>query len=258
MPQIERVVPVLPQPGKWKGKGFGDKRNSDLDLEECGRKIVGLVGVRLRGNVPKMVPLELDEDDGRYKASFTYSEGAAAAVVTWNLKVESESRITGRMTIMGRADAVEADLLEAGPSAELTGCECEAVRNRRRDLEQRLARRREGAAAATVAEAWGWTTDPTTCAIRQVEPDLSVPTQSTFEVLMRADWQGELVHHERCCSVHGAAASAGKAGERPATYSEWMRSSADEYASDVAAALGSQVGALDTWLEERCESSAKR
>ncbi|MCB1009212.1 MAG: hypothetical protein KDB94_09990 [Acidobacteria bacterium] len=249
MPRIERVVPVLPQPGKWRGKGFGDKRNSDLDLEECGRKIVGLVGVRLRGNVPKMVPLELDEDDGRYKASFTYSEGAGAAVVTWNLEVESESRITGRMTIMGRADQVEADLLEAGPSAELSACECEAVRKRHGDLGRRLARQREAAGAATAADSWGWTTDPETCALRLGEPDRSLPTQSTLDLLLRADWEGELVHRERCCSVNGAAAESGTTS----TYSDWLASAADEPAGDEAAALQAQLGFLDAWLEERCE-----
>ncbi len=248
MPAIEEVLPPVPQAGQWRGKGFGNKRKSnDVSIKECGRRIEGLIGVRLKGNVPHMVALELDEDDGRYKASFTYTEGGAAAVVTWNLEAESESRITGRMTIMGRGDQVEADLLEAAPSPEMTACECEAVQNRRADLDKMRTELEEPSAPTPTA--WGFTTDPDTCAIEETTPDRGLPTQASFEVLMNADWQGELVHHERCCTVLRAAGD----GTRPATYSDWVRASADEYASDEVTAVTAQLEAIDSWLENRCQ-----
>lgn len=233
MAQLEEVIGPIPLAGEWRGRGFGDKRKVEAEIKECGRRIEGMVGVRLRGNVPQMVPLELDEDDGRYKASFTYSEpgAGAAVVVTWDLEVESESRLTGRMTIMGRGDNVEADLLKAGPSPDMTACECEAVKLRRDRLAEQLA---EKASSEEVAP-WGWTTDSATCAIELTAPDLSLPTQQSYEVVMRADWEGELIHHRQCCAAHQAGGVTSGGGRQDP------------------AALEAEIAVLDEWLEGRCE-----
>ncbi len=233
MPTLEPTLPLLPSAGTWRGKGFGDKRKLEVDLEECGRKIVGMVGVRLRRGVPNMVPLELDEDDGRYKASFEWVEQGMAAVVTWNLEVESPSRVAGRMTIMGRGDQVEATLLEERPSRGMADCACETVRARREEL----------AAEASTRERSVWTLDPQSCAIA---PTVATPTSLTaagFEALKQADWAGALVHRARCCSANEAA---------PGSYTELLETATEARAEEEAAAREARMTALDDWLQERC------
>lgn len=252
MPELEQVVAPVPQAGTWRGKGFGDKRKLDVEIEDCGRTITGMAGVKLKHVADTSIPLELDEDDGRYKASFTYTEGGVTAVVTWDLEVESESRLTGRMTIMGRGDRVEYELLEARPSPGLASCECEAIRDHREDLSARLEERRQSSQSRERADATrGWTVHPESCAIEPIATDRKLPTQASFEASMRAGWQGTLVHRERCCAVERDGAEASQT--RAATYAEWLGAMPEEAASDEMESLGVQIDALDAWLQQRCE-----
>lgn len=250
-PEIEQAVPLVPHPGKWRGKAFGDKEKHDVEVVDCGRTIQGMARVSfVKGVVGKGVPLERDEDDGRYRAKFVYTEGRAAVVVTWDLEADSESRMTGQMSIMGRSREATAELLEAKPNPELTTCECDALGSRRDVLAGLLTDSGQDTRPTAQSGATrGWTTDPESCAILSADLDPEFPTQASFETAARASWQGELVHRERCCAVHREGAAD---ADMPASYSEWISAAAEDYASDEIAALTAQVGALDAWLQASC------
>lgn len=253
-PEIEQAVPLVPHPGKWRGKAFGDKEKHDVEVVDCGRTIQGMARVSfVKGVVGKGVPLKRDEDDGHYRAKFVYTEGGpAAVVVTWDLEVESESRMTGQMSIIGRFRQVTAELLEAKPNPELTTCECDALEGRRDVLAGLLTHSGQNTRPTAHNSATrGWTTDSETCAILRTDLDPQFPTQASFETAARASWQGELVHRERCCTVHRAGAL--DAGV-PASYSEWISATGEDYASDEIAALTAEIGALDAWLLASCVS----
>jgi hypothetical protein len=250
IPEIKRVVAPVPHPGKWRGKAFGDKKKHDVEIEECGRTIQGMARVSfVKGIVGKSVLLERDEDDGHYRAKFVWAESGAAVVVTWDLEAESESRMTGGMTVIGRHSQVTAELLEAEPNPELAICECDAVGSRREVLASQLTDRRNAVPTAQDGATSAWKTDPNTCSILSGELAPTLPTQASFEVVARAGWQGEVVHRERCCAVHRAASPDSDA---PTTYSEWIGAAPEEHASDEIAALTAEVGALDAWLLARC------
>jgi hypothetical protein len=66
--------------------------------------------------------------------------------------------------------------------------------------------------------------------------DRTLPTQESLEVLMRADWEGELSHRTRCCELKESGAE----------------TSSEEQIGAHAAAVSAQIEALDDWLEDRC------
>lgn len=250
MPDIELVPAPIPQPGKWRGKGFGDKRKLDVTIEDCGQKIKGMIGVKLKHAITDMKTLER-APDGHYRAEFTYAESGMVARVTWDLEAESSSRVTGRMTIMGRADNVEADLLDPQPFPDMTNCECDLVRSRRGEIDRTLTERPGAGAAAMEAATVGWATDPETCSVSIGTADRSLPTQASIDALAQAGWEGEQVHRDRCCSVQQARA----ADPQSPSYSDWVRSAAVELAADEIIDLARQRAALDAWLEERCDGA---
>lgn len=239
MPAVQRVFGPVPLPGQWRGRGFGDKRKLDVEIAQCGRIIEDMVGVRLKHVAPISVDLERDEDDGRYKASYTHAERGMAVVVRWDLEAESEARVVGRMSIMGRSDEVEFELLEPEPSVEMTACGCAAVQERRDLLVAALnsatseVQNRSGAAAGALSS---WTVEPSTCTLRENDVDQTLPTRASFDAVLRADWRGQLVHQRSCCRRH----------------SEGSAFTEADYASGREEALSVAIAALDEWLEDGC------
>lgn len=231
MPSVERVFGPVPLPGKWRGKGFGDKRKFDVEITECGQVIEDMVGVRLKHVVPISVDLERDEDDGRYKASYTHAERGMAVVVKWDLEVESESRLVGRMSVMGRSDDVEYELLEPEPGIDMVGCGCAAVRLRREALAAALESPTDEA-----GELASWRLEPSTCALEEHQPDQTLPTRSSFDAVLRADWEGQLVHQQSCCRQKSEGAAFGE----------------DDRGAGRAAALAAAIAVLDGWLDQTC------
>jgi len=224
------------------GKGFGDRERLDVEVEECGQKVLGMAGVRLRHRVLKMLELERDEG-GRYEASFHYSEGGPPVVVTWDLEAKSRTRMTGSMTIMGRHSGVEAELREPGVDIELKACERLALKARRdRVAESESDRDRQ--------ERRGWRTDPESCTVDESRLDRSFPTQPSFELAARTAFEGELVHRQRCCDKQSAWATAGV--DPLPSYTEWLAVPSPEKVADEQAARTAELATLDAWLDDHC------
>ena len=244
MPTLEQVIPPIPLPGRWRAEGWGDRERFDMEVEDCGQRLMGPAKVEDRGGALKTIPL-IRDDDGTYEARFA----RGPAVVTWSVEADAEDRMTGVMTIMGRPDDFELELLDGKLNPELAGCHCLAVADRRDGVEEILEelRQRPGTLVAAATEEGGvWQTDAASCAISEGTLDEDFPTQKSFEAAASAAYRGELVHRDRCCEVQRAHAE----GSSP-PYAEWQDVEAN-LAVDVGVAYEEELRGLETWLDEHC------
>ncbi|MGE0639956.1 MAG: hypothetical protein AB7G12_17450 [Thermoanaerobaculia bacterium] len=237
-PAIARAVAPTPLPGKWRGRGFGDRERFDIEVEECGHKLTGAAGVEWKKGVIEFVPL-VRSDDGSYHGTFTYKKGKMPLVITWTVDVESERHMEGMMTIMGRPDGITFDLLEAKPYVEGPGCDCRALKDRRAQVAARSEAGLDGL----------WQTDPRTCAVAAGDPRAGsgdFPSQASFEVAARAARAGELVRRERCCAVQKTGGAAGAAA-----FSTWLADGTHAAGLDAEADRAELAG-LDSWIRDHC------
>ena len=234
-PEIAQAVGPTPLPGKWRGKGFGDRERFDIEVEECGHKLTGAAGVEWKRGAIQFVPL-VRGDDGSYHGTFATKQGKMPLVITWTVDVESERHMEGLMTIMGRPDGITFDLLEAKLYVEGPGCECRALRDRR----ARVAARSEAGLDGL------WQTDPRSCAVTATEPRAGsgdFPSQASFAVAAGAARAGELVRRERCCAVQ-------KSGGASA-FSTWLADGTHGASLDSEADRA-ELASLDGWIRNHC------